>query len=395
MKIVGKWIDPKQEHKSLSSIPSVTDLALVISKFMVFRLLSFIYHKQVYLSIPLLSYHCYNMLNQTLIESIFFLSSSLFLVVPSVQTSSSASSALDSFWTTGSLMPTARSEIAGAALNDKIYIIGGFDETGRSSSSVQVYDSSVGEWAITNTNTNTNTETVVAPLPEPLDHAAAASYNGKLYVVGGGYLNRGDLSNKLFIYDPNTNKWTEGKDIPSARGALTANFVNGTLYAVGGVDASGAVSDNWAYNPVTNIWTEKAPMPTAREHLTSTVVDDKLYVIGGRTSGMATNLDANEVYDPIADNWTVLESMPSQRGGLASAAVNGSIYVFGGEVPARTFDNNEKYDPASKEWRSELPMPTARHGLSAIAIDDVIHVIGGGPEPGGSGSNLNEIFHIR
>ena len=94
------------------------------------------------------------MLSQTLLESIlpiFFLSSSLFLVIPSA--SSSASSAVDSFWTTGFPMPTARSEIAGAALNDKIYIIGGFDDTGRSSSSVQVYDASVGEWVTTTTAT--------------------------------------------------------------------------------------------------------------------------------------------------------------------------------------------------------------------------------------------------
>jgi N-acetylneuraminic acid mutarotase len=101
------------------------------------------------------------------------------------------------------------------------------------------------------------------------------------------------------------------------------------------------------------------------------------------------------VYDPITDTWTVLESMPSQRGGLASAAVNRSIYVFGGETPAQTFNDNEKYDTVSSEWRSELPMPTARHGLAAVAIDNMIYVIGGGPEPGGSGSNLNEIFHIR
>jgi hypothetical protein len=40
-------------------------------------------------------------------------------------------------------------------------------------------------------------------------------------------------------------------------------------------------------------------------------------------------------------------------------------------------------------------MPTARHGLTAVAIDNLIYVIGGGPEPGGSGSDLNEIFHIR
>jgi hypothetical protein len=49
----------------------------------------------------------------------------------------------------------------------------------------------------------------------------------------------------------------------------------------------------------------------------------------------------------------------------------------------------------SNEWSSELPMPAARHRLAAVAIEDIIYVIGGGPQPGGSGSNINEIFHVR
>src|SRR5918994_693036 len=36
-----------------------------------------------------------------------------------------------SSWTTGAPPPTPRSEIVGAALNGKIYIIGGFDGTGQ------------------------------------------------------------------------------------------------------------------------------------------------------------------------------------------------------------------------------------------------------------------------
>jgi N-acetylneuraminic acid mutarotase len=336
-----------------------------------------------------------NMLIQSLLSpSIFvfllFLTSSLLLMVHSAQ--ASLSSSTDSIWITGTPMPTARSEVAGAALNNKIYIVGGFDETGRSSSTVEVYDPSTDKWITSSTGTTNSS--AVEPLPEPLDHAAAASYNGKLYVVAGGYLNREDLSNKLFIYDPNNNEWTEGRDMPSALGALIANFINGTLYVVGGVDTSGVVSSNWAYDPATNTWTEKAPMPTAREHLTSAVVDDKLYVIGGRSEGMSTNLNSNEVYDPKTDSWTSLEPMPSNRGGLASSAINETIYVFGGEEPSGTFDNNESYDIATSKWNNELAMPTARHGLAAVANNDKIYVIGGGPNPGGSGSNLNEIFHV-
>src|SRR5439155_18772689 len=102
---------------------------------------------------------------------------------------------------------------------------------------------------------------------------AAASFDGKLYVVGGGYLNANALSNKLFVYDPTINKWTEGANLPAARGALTANFIDGILYAVGGVDVSGTSNNNLAYNPRTNTWREKASMATVREHLTSAVVN--------------------------------------------------------------------------------------------------------------------------
>jgi hypothetical protein len=109
-------------------------------------------------------------------------------------------------WTTGAPLPTPRSEIAGAALNGKIYIIGGFDVTGQATTSVEVYDPIADKW------------TNAASLPQPLDHTAAASYGSKLYVVGGGYLSRDSLSNKLFIYDPLTNEWTEGANLPNARG---------------------------------------------------------------------------------------------------------------------------------------------------------------------------------
>src|ERR687898_927983 len=125
----------------------------------------------------------------------------------------SSQSVTSSPWTTGAPIPTPRSEIAGAALNGKVYIIGGFDETGQSTTTVEVYDPIADKW------------TTAATLPQPLDHTAAASYDGKLYVVGGGYLSRDALSDKLFIYDPTINKWTEGADLQAARGALTGHQI--------------------------------------------------------------------------------------------------------------------------------------------------------------------------
>jgi N-acetylneuraminic acid mutarotase len=98
--------------------------------------------------------------------------------------------------------------------------------------------------------------------------------------------------------------------------ALTADFINGTMYAVDGVNASHTpVTTNEAYDPITNTWTEKASMPTARHHHASAVVDGKLYIIGGRILGNGvksqinealSNFDINEMYSPLNDSWTVM-----------------------------------------------------------------------------------------
>jgi hypothetical protein len=52
--------------------------------------------------------------------------------------------------------------------------------------------------------------------------------------------------------------------IPTARGTLTANFINGILYVVGGVNSTETLTSNLAYNSVSNKWTSEKCMPTAR-----------------------------------------------------------------------------------------------------------------------------------
>jgi N-acetylneuraminic acid mutarotase len=321
------------------------------------------------------------------IAGLFLLCLVFIFPISVAQTTTTATATTESFWTAGAPMPTPRTEVTAAVLRDDIYVIGGFDESSQVSDIVEVYN-------ITN-----NTWTKATPLPEPLHHTAAASYYDKIYVVGG-YTAPWSPSSKLFIYDPVENKWQEGKPMPTARGALNVNFINGTLYAIGG-SSDRPLNSNEAYDPSSDTWASKASMPTARHHAGSAIVNGNIFVIGGRISGSLENISINEAYDPEQDKWiTNLEAMPSKRSGIAAAAaspVNSSdIYVFGGEEPSKTFNNNEKYDAKTNKWTSEPPMPTARHGLAAVYIqDDKIYVIGGGPQPGLSVSGANEIFHVR
>lgn len=287
-------------------------------------------------------------------------------------------------WSEGEIMPTARSEISATNIGDDIYVIGGFDGSGDVLDVVEVYNIKNNSWKST------------APLPEPLHHTAATSYEGKIYVTGG-YISREWIpSNQLFIYDPIKNQWKEGKPMPTPRGALSAAFVNGTLYAIGGQDEARNLNINEAYDPSSNTWSSKTPMPTGRHHSASTMVDNKIYVIGGRTAGISiVNVNINEMYDTETEKWIAIEPMPSKRSGIAVAAINNSLFVFGGEDPSRTFGNNEKYDTENGKWTSLEPLPTPRHGLAAVSVDNRIFIIGGGPEPGLSVSDVNEIYTLK
>jgi N-acetylneuraminic acid mutarotase len=294
-----------------------------------------------------------------------------------------------SLWSIGTSMPTPRTEVTATIIGDNIYVIGGLDKSGKVLDTVEVY------------NINNDSWKTVAPLPQPLHHTAASNFNGKIYVIGGSSttIDNWIPSDKLFIYDPVKDKWIEDKPMPTARGAMNANFVNEILYVIGGYGSSQILDVNQAYDPSSNEWISKKSMPTPRHHAASAVVDDQLFVIGGRTVGLypIVNTNITERYDPNDDKWITLEPMPSKRSGISAASINNTttIYVFGGEDLTKTYNNNEKYDVKSNKWESQEPLPTARHGLSAVSVNDKIYVIGGGSEPGLSVTSVNEIFSIR
>ena len=284
-------------------------------------------------------------------------------------------------WSEGADMINSRTDFAASNIGDDIYVIGGFDLSGDTLDVVEVY------------NVKNNSWKSIVPLPQGLNHAAAASYDGKIYVVGGSISSEWIPSNQLFIYDPVKNQWTEGNPMPTPRGALNALFVNGTLYAIGGRDNAGVSNINEAYDPLTNKWISKPSMPTGRHHAASATVDNKIYVTGGRIpAGSLVNLNVNEMYDTESEKWTAVEPMPSKRSGIAAAAINNSFFVFGGEDPIKTYANNEEYGTQDGNWISQEPMPTSRHGLAAVSVDDRIFVIGGGPKPGLTVSQVNEIY---
>lgn len=294
-------------------------------------------------------------------------------------------------WKTMAPAPTKRTEVAAAAVGGKIYVIGGFEEPRLSnitelaiSNVVEEYDPATDRW------------TTKAPLPVGLHHAGIGVVGDRPYVVGGftkSLLSVWKPVASVYQYDPKTDTWTERTPMPTPRGALAVAEVGGKLLAIGGYDGEGNSAKVEEYDPSSNSWKARAPLPTPRDHLAAAWVGTRAYAIGGRLNrDYAQNLSVTEAYDPETDRWGRVADLPTARSGITAGALDGVIYVLGGEAPQGTFSTNEAYRPDHDRWQTMASMPTARHGLGSAVVDGRLYVISGGPRPGGSFSNVNEMF---
>ena len=281
------------------------------------------------------------------------------------------SAQLEGEWFAKADMPTARKEVANAAvaLGGQIYVVGGRLAGNQISTAFERYDPATDTWE------------TLASYPFPVWRATAAVADGKIFVFGG-YQSINPFpfnpSNKVHAYDPTSNVWTQRTDMLSARGAAAAVALNGNIHLIGG-GANTALTTHHIYFPVSDSWTTEANLSQARSGLTANVLDGKIYACGGYfLSGGVISRNTMERYDPASGNWSFVNEMPIARLGLSSAVANGKLYVFGGEtngaVPTKTLE----YRPTTDTWKQMVTIPEPVNFAGAAAVNDTIYLMGGG-----------------
>jgi N-acetylneuraminic acid mutarotase len=282
-----------------------------------------------------------------------------------------------------SLMPltSARQEVAAAALQGQVWVIGGFADNAEPVGIAESYDPKSNEWQLR------------PSLPIPVHHAAAAVVGDRLFVIGGytGGRVRWEPLDTIYEWNAAGSTWIMRGPMPTPRGALAVAVLNGRIHAIGGA-WDGASNAHEVYDPATNRWTRASPMPTARDHLAAVAFQGRVWALGGRASFLGQQYDTVEIYDPATDAWRSGTPLPAARGGLAAAALADRVLVFGGEAPLRIFNSTEMYEVAGDRWISKEPMPTPRHGIGAAVIDGRVYVVAGGREPGFAATTANEVY---
>jgi N-acetylneuraminic acid mutarotase len=125
-----------------------------------------------------------------------------------------------------------------------------------------------------------------ASLPNPRNHLGSAALDGKVYAIGGG---RGQeqsvvTQSSVHAYDYATDTWTARASLPKAIDHIAdASFATGgRIIVLGGETGYNQwVADVNAYDPVTNSWTPLTSLPTARSAgLAGRVGNDFVYATG-------------------------------------------------------------------------------------------------------------------
>ncbi len=304
------------------------------------------------------------------------------------------SASLPDRWETLASAPIALGEVAGGISGDRLYLVG----EGNGATLSYAFGSNT--WSSN-----------LAQRPFRGHHHAAEVINNQLYLFGG----LGSGAGKVQIYNPTTNSWSAGADMPFAAGSSSSALIDGRVYVAGGIIGSSTTTQAAVYNPATNNWQAIAPMPQGRNHAAAATDGTRLYVFGGRGPGsgdgntVANGFNTVQIYNPATNSWqssdspgSTLQPLPIGRGGMGKAVyAEGRFYVIGGETASgadattnKVYNRVDVYNPTTNSWSQLATMPTARHGIFPLLIGKRIYVAAGGVKAAYSSSTVLEVFNL-
>jgi len=270
-------------------------------------------------------------------------------------------------------------------LGDSLYVIGGWDlELSEASNRTFLYNFTSNSWEIK------------TDLPIKSQSPILRTVNGKLYLIGG-YDNAISMWNRTYEYDPATDTWTRKSDMPSAREDFGSAVVDGKIYTFGGLNTQLAdynyeLNVTEIYDPATDTWTTGSDMPEPKWSGDFCESYNKIiYCIGSTdyySDGPGGLLDYSNIflknttlaYDTQTDTWSYKAQIPVAVAYKEVSEIDGKLYIIGGVVnPTTTNSTNitQVYDISTDTWdiRTSTSHPAVA-GTSTAVYNNKIYYLG-------------------
>jgi hypothetical protein len=277
-------------------------------------------------------------------------------------------------WSFAARMLHRRSYTASAQLGGKVYVAAGMvGNSGRPLDLFERFDPAKNEW------------TSLTPLPERFSAGAAASLDGRIWVVGGN--SETTSGRQVFAYDVKSGRWTEEPALPAPRTNLAVVPEAGKLYAIGGLDPVEATKTVFVYDPSTRRWAKAAPLPKALQALAAVAFRGEIWALGGRVRS-GTIQRGVWIYNPHTNRWRAGPALPTPMETLGTAP-------SAGRIDAVLEHNYFTYDASTSRWLRGPSLEVPRHALGVFTIDGTLYAIGGCVVPQLEDSSVVEKIPLR
>ena len=278
----------------------------------------------------------------------------------------------------------ARSHPAVAALDGRIYAIGGGGPGFASLDSVEVFDPKTGRWSASR------------PMPTRRSGAMAVPLGDRIAVIGGGFKKpdgKFTFLRTVEFYEPAADRWSRGPDMLQPHDYPACAVLDDWVYIVGGhhpdateggpqTDPGFSFAERW--RPGDAAWHETAPLPTPRFAASALALHGRVAVAGGVafTPDGFCEYDRVELYDPRRNAWErAAWSLPWAAAAHGLAAFDGRLVLCGGfsgdagiGTPAAACDASPGGLGA---WRPLPALPEPRAAMGVAMLDGRLYLVGG------------------
>ncbi|KAI4486744.1 hypothetical protein M0804_006114 [Polistes exclamans] len=160
--------------------------------------------------------------------------------------------------------------------------------------------------------------------------ASAAALNNKIYIVGG--FNGQEILDSAEVYDLESNQWSYIRSMISPRSGVSLVAFRDSLYALGGFNGfirlSSGEGERYSPNNSEN-WQEVTEMFSPRSNFATVILDDMIFVIGGFNDQVivffsgTTTIAYVECYDADNNEWYDASPMNLNRSALSACVISG------------------------------------------------------------------------
>lgn len=168
-------------------------------------------------------------------------------------------------WTTLPRLPEPVRAGAGVALQGAVFVLGGTTPAG-GGRQVYGYESRLRQWLRKD------------PLPRVLYNHAAVSTGDRIYVLGG-YETSGKELRTVYWSGPRVRGWRTAPPLPRPVHAFGAVVFRGEIWVLGGRRGERRLREVWIFNRESNRWRRGPTMPKPMELLGATVWGDQIHAV--------------------------------------------------------------------------------------------------------------------